>query len=432
MRIDVAPRLAKVTPFYYGWVILFAAGTSLFVRNAAASLTISVFIFPISEELGWSRTLIAGAASAGGLAASGASPLVGWLSDRYGVRIVLATSVLALGLSTISLAWATVPIAFYLAYGTSRVIFSSPTQIGASVVVSRWFVRLRGRATGILFMAHSAGMALFPLIAGIIIEARGWRDAWIFLGILVWAVALGPVWLLIIQRPEDVGMRPDGDKAPPDDASNQPAAPRQAEATWTLREAMRTPALWMLASAAGALFLVQAGTNTHQGAFFRDEGLSVALAASAVSLNAIFAGVGSVFWGWVAEKFAVRYVFAAVALVMATASILFTTVSTTAEAFAYAALFGFALGGILVVPPVAFANYFGRRSLGAIRGVTEPFTSLGQAIGALAAGAVFDLTDSYRLAFISFAVIGLATIFLLLLTKPPRHATDAIHSESII
>ena len=73
------------------------------------------------------------------------------------------------------------------------------------------------------------------------------------------------------------------------------------------------------------------------------------------------------------------------------------------------------------MPPVAFANYFGRGSLGTIRGVTEPFTSLGQAIGAVLAGAVFDITGSYQIAFVSFAAIGLATIVLLLLTKPPRH-----------
>ena len=148
--MQVGSRLARRTPFYYGWVILFAAGSSMFARNAAASLTLAVFIYPMAQDLGWSRTLIAGAAGAGGLLATGASPVVGWLSDRYGVRVVLLASILILGLSTISLGWATVPIAFYIAYSAGRVMFASPIQIGASVVVSRWFVRLRGRASGLL------------------------------------------------------------------------------------------------------------------------------------------------------------------------------------------------------------------------------------------------------------------------------------------
>ena len=131
------------------------------VRNTAASLTLAVFIYPLSEDLGWSRTLIAGAASFGGLAASGVSPLVGWLIDRYGTRLILGLSVFVLGLATISLSWATIPITFYLAYGVGRVIFASPVQIGSSVVVSRWFIRMRGRAIGTLFMSHSIGMIAF-------------------------------------------------------------------------------------------------------------------------------------------------------------------------------------------------------------------------------------------------------------------------------
>ena len=181
------------------------------VRHATASLTIAVFIFPLSEELGWSRTRIAGAASFGGLAVSAVSPWVGWLVDRYGERVVRGASIFILGLSTISLAWATVPLAFYLAYGVGRVIFSSPVQIGSSVVVSRWFVRMRGRATGIVFGSHSIGLVLFPLIASVVIGASGWREAWGVFGILVLSIALVPTTLLIVQQPEDVGLRPDGD-----------------------------------------------------------------------------------------------------------------------------------------------------------------------------------------------------------------------------
>ena len=203
-------QLINRLPFFYGWTILFAAGSSMVVRNATASLTLAVFIFPMSEDLGWSRTLIAGAASLGGLVATVASPLVGWALDRYGARTILTVSVLILGLSTVSLAWATVPIAFYLAYGLGRVIFASPLNIGPSVVVSRWFVRRRGRATGILFLSHSLGMITFPLIAGLVIKYRGWEDAWAVLGVLVWILALGPVSMLVRQSPESVGLLPDG------------------------------------------------------------------------------------------------------------------------------------------------------------------------------------------------------------------------------
>ena len=424
--IDLGKRLAPRTPFFYGWVILFSAGSTQVVRNATASLTIAVFIFPLSEELGWSRTLIAGAASFGGLAASGVSPAVGWLVDRYGARLILAVSIFILGLSTISLAWATVPVAFYLAYGVGRVIFSSPVQIGSSVVVSRWFVRLRGRTSGILFGSHSIGLVAFPLIASVVIGTSGWREAWIVLGLLVWGIALLPVSLLIVQQPEDVGLRPDGDPPLPaievgqqgDEAPTPLPVPE--EPVWTLREAMRTPALWMFATATGMVFLVQAGVNTHLAAYLRDEGLTAAFAGFGISLNAVFLGLGSIFWGWITEKFPARYVLAAVAISVGGASALFIIADSTVEILVYAVLFGFGVGGLLSVPPVGYADYYGRRSLGAIRGVTEPLTTFGQAIGAVAAGLVFDLTESYQLAFMAFAVMGGLAMVLVLFARPPR------------
>ena len=422
-------RLAHRLPFFYGWIVLASASSTQVVRNASASLTLAVFIYPLAAdpELGWSRTLISGAASVGGLAASALSPLVGWLIDRYGARFVLASSVFIMGLATISLAWATIPIFFYIFYGISRVIFASPIPIGASVVVSRWFVRMRGRTNGILFASHSIGLVAFPLIASGVIAAHGWPAAWIVLGALVWIIALVPVTLLIVQQPEDLGLRPDGDPAPDvvADSTDEPEssaaalAPAPEEPAWTLKEAMKTPALWILAAGVGTLFLVQAGINTHLAALLRDEGLSVFQSGLGLSLSAAFMGAGSLAWGWIAERFPVRYVLMAVAVAVAIPALLFLTADTTFEGLAFSALFGFGVGGMLSVPPVAYADYYGRRSLGAIRGVTEPFTSLEQAIGTVAAGLVFDLTGSYDIALTVFASLGGLTAVALLFARPP-------------
>lgn len=424
-------RLAHRLPFFYGWIVLASASSTQVVRNASASLTLAVFIYPLAAdpELGWSRTLISGAASVGGLAASALSPAVGWLIDRYGARLVLASSVFIMGLATISLAWATIPLFFYLFYGISRVIFASPIPIGASVVVSRWFVRMRGRTNGILFASHSIGLVAFPLIASGVIASHGWPMAWIVLGALVWIIALAPVTFLIVQQPEDLGLRPDGDseaaqlQARQAAAQTQPGAATVEEPAWTLKEAMKTPALWILAAGVGTLFLVQAGINTHLAALLRDEGLSVFQSGLGLSLSAAFMGAGSLAWGWVAERFPVRYVLTGVSVAVAVPALLFLTADTTFEGLAFSALFGFGVGGMLSVPPVAYADYYGRRSLGAIRGVTEPFTSLEQAIGTVAAGIVFDLTGSYDIALTVFASLGGLTAVALLFARPPVRQT---------
>ena len=319
----------------------------------------------------------------------------------------------------------TIPWVFYIAYGTGRVIFASPVQIGTSVVVSRWFVRMRGRTNGILGLSHSAGMVLFPLIASIVIAQSGWRDAWFVLSVVVFVVALLPVAVLIAEQPEDLGLRPDGDvedeQTVQADGNGSNSTPE--EPNWTSGEAMRTPALWLLAMATGMMFFMHAGSNTHAAAFFQDQGLGVVTAGVSISLNAIFLGISSLVWGRIVERVPARFVMAAVAINLAIGAFLFTLTDTTVEALAFSAFFGFGLGGMLVVPPVAYADYFGRSALGTIRGVTEPFTTLGQAVGVMIPGLIFDFVGgaSYLPFFYGAGFVGiLAAVASLFAVKPGR------------
>jgi sugar phosphate permease len=421
--------LARRTPFFYGWAIVGAAGSSMFVRNAAASLTLAVFIYPMTQDLGWSRTLMAGAASAAGVVAMFVSPATGWLLDRFGPRVLLGMSVLVLGFSSIGLAWATAPVAFYLLYGIGRIIFSSPVQIGAATVVSQWFVKRRGRATAALVVMHSLGMGLIPLYAQFIMNRfdGDWRPAWIGIGIAVWAVALVPVWGLLIRRPEDVGMSPDARTAEEAAALRVSGSRKPADdAQWTLREAVRTPALWMLAVVGGLMFFVHAGVNIHQAAFLRDRGLSATAAAGALTALAAGTALGSMLWGVLSERFPVRLVYASVAAWVGLVALLFLTVNSVAMAYTAALVFGIGLGGLLVVPPVIFADYFGRRSLGTIRGVTEPFVSFAQALGAIGAGLVFDITHSYSGVFPAFTGVAAVAVVVLLLARAPARPVPAV------
>ena len=424
--------LSRRLPFYYGWVVLGAAGSSMFVRNAAGSLTFAVFVPLIADDTGWSRALIGGAAAVGGLLATGASPPVGWAIDRFGARVVLVLGLVVIGLSTMAMAWLSVHIAiFYAALAVGRIMFSSPLNVGPATVVGRWFVRQRGRATGLLFLSHSGGMVVFPLVATWVSVAYGWETAWIVLGIMVYGIALLPASLLIAQRPENVGLLPDGDH--PDDVDDTVETSTTSDGQsadegmeWTTREAIRTPALWVLALGTGFLFLLQSGTNTYQADLLRSKGIDLALSQLSIVVNAVGTGIGSLLWGRVLEKMRVSYTYAIVALVMAVACAIFVVAETVWLAFLGAGLFGVAVAGILVVPPVAYANFFGRQSLGTIRGVTEPFTSLGQAIGAVMSGLVFHLAGGYGIAFIIYAALGALTAAALLLARPPAHPSIVV------
>ena len=418
----LAKKIAPNVPFYYGWVVLLAVGSSAIVRNAAASLMIGVFIASMNTELGWSRTLIAGAASVGGLAASVASVPAGWIVDKYKTQIVLSISVLLLGIATISLSWVTTPLAFYIAYGLGRVLFNSTFQIGSSVCISRWFVKYRGRATGLLFSFHSIGMLTFPLLAWTIIQWYDWRSAWLVIGILVLTISLPFTLLFIEHRPEDLGLLPDGASSNTDnDELEQNVA---EEVSWTLGEAAKTRVLWILAFSGGILFLLQSGMNVHQAALISDKGLAPWIAIMGVCCNAIFTGVGSVIWGRVLEFMPAKYAYSIDAMLLGVTLGLFTLIQGPISVFVLSSLFGLAIAGILCIPPVTYANYFGRNNLGKIRGITEPFISLGQAIGALTSGIIFDIYRSYDVALLSYCVLGIVAGVSFLIIKKPNYTSE--------
>lgn len=413
----LAKRISHKVPFYYGWIVLASVGTSAIVRNAAASLMIGVFIASMNSDLGWSRTVIAGAASVGGLAASVASVPAGWIVDKYKTQIVLSISVLMLGIATISLSWVTTPLAFYIAYGTGRVLFNSTFQIGSSVCISRWFVKYRGRATGLLFSFHSVGMLCFPLLAWAIIQSYSWRSAWLVIGVLVLVISLPFTFLFVEHKPEDLGLLPDGE--PFDDSDSDSTQPIGTEISWTLKEAAKTKVLWILAASGGILFLLQSGMNVHQAALITDKGLAPWVAIMGVSCNAIFTGIGSIIWGRILEFMPAKYAYSLDAIMLGLVLGLFTLIQGPISVFVLSSLFGFAIAGILCIPPVTYANYFGRNNLGKIRGITEPFISLGQAIGALTSGIIFDLYHSYDVALLSYCVLGLiAGVSFLIIKKP--------------
>ncbi|MFL2761798.1 MAG: MFS transporter [Dehalococcoidia bacterium] len=394
------------------------------VRNAASSLILAIFMYPMSQDLGWSRTLLVGAASFGALASSLIAPFIGWCVDRFGARPVLTICVFLLGLSTFLTGWATIPLVFYITFGFARILFNSPIQLTSTVVVSRWFIKWRGRANGILFFCHSVGMTAFPLLASIIIAIYGWQMAWHLLGVIVWFVSLIPVYVLIAETPESISLNPDGQKNIEEDEFENDV-PLKEETYWTLSEAINTSTLWKLAIAAGLFYVIHGGINVHMAAYFQDIGLSSTRAAIGVSLNAVFTGIGGLIFGWLIERMREKICYMIIAFIMGTSSLLFVSINNFTQAWIYASIFGVALGGMLVVPPVAIANYFGRKSLGQIRGFTEIFVSLGQAIGGIVSGVIFDYRNNYDIAFFVLAVVSImAFIIVATSSKPKKSSTN--------
>ena len=388
---------------------------------APSVFVLGIFLSPIADEFGWSRTLIAGAVSVGAVASMVLSPVAGWAVDRYGAGIILTASMVILGVAVISLAWATVPLFFYLGFATGRIIFHVPVQIGSGAVVSRWFIRKRGRAIGVLYLSGAIGGIVFIQIASIALSNWGVGAAWIALGITVIGVSVLPSALLIVDRPEDVGLEPDGSSsdAPESITIDLQQTQDLIEVDWTLREAMGTRSLWIMVGVVGTLFMTQAGVSVHVGAFYQDRGLSITAVASAITINGIVSGIGSLVWGAIIERVPVQRVMFFLMVLSAISTFLLFTVHSLAAAFAVSAVIGVVAAGGNVIPPVAYASYFGRRSIGSIRGIGETGVQVGQTIGPLLSGLAFDMNGSYKVAFVTFAIVALFGSVIVATSSPP-------------
>ena len=437
--MPLAARLQRILPFYYGWVVVGASGTAIFARMAPSITTLTVFIYPMSQELGWSRTLIAGSVSAGAIASMVLSPAIGWAIDRLGARLVLAGGVLVVGVAMISLAWATLPATFYLAYAAGRVVFHTAAPLGAGAIAARWFIRMRGRAVGITFFCGAVGGVVFTMLAALAIGSWGVAAAWIAIGAVCLAVALLPNLLLLAERPEDLGLRPDGDPprrpspegragVPPSGnpaaSSPTPANPaaddrERANDSWTVPETLRTASFWILALMGLATFFVQSGVNVHIAAYLRDQGLSLTNAAAVVTAGWVVSAAGSVGWGWLMERLPARWLYSAMLALLSGSVLLLLLVGGIGGALASAGLIGLVAAGGNITPAVVYADYYGRASLGRIRGLAEIGVLVGQSTGPLLAGVAYDLSGSYTLIFLVFAAIAAAGSLLVLYARRP-------------
>ena len=427
-------RLSRSLPFYYGWVIFaVSAVTSYSSRPMMAVATLSVFLVPMTEELGWSRGVFSGAVSLGGICAVAISPLVGWFIDRYGSSAAVAaggavSGACAVGLSLISNVWL-----FYALYVPGRMAFASPLELGTSTAISNWFIRRRAFALGLLNVTQGTGLALMPLLAHLIIMGWSWRIAWASLGAYTLAVAVVPGLLLLARRPEDMGLRADPAKGASlenvtassateaaDDGPTEPPEPG-----FTLRQASATRAFWLLAVFSGAGFMVQAGVSLHQAPHYIQQGLSGTAAAVIVSTFAISQVPGGMLWALLARRVPVRFLLGLAGLIVGAGALGTLLSGSLAGGLGAASVLGVGVGGLHVLLRLAWADYYGRRYLGSIRGFTLPVQLAGQSLGPIIAGFFYDSTGRYDTPFIIFTVaVWVAALMVMAATPPAWHSVS--------
>ena len=433
-------RLAHALPFYYGWVILGnGVSMSLSTRTVMAVATLSVFVVPMTQSMGWSVGMFSGAVSLGGLAAVFVSPIVGRWLDKYGAGVILGVGSFATGAIAIGLAFVAHPVAFYFLYVPGRMIFSGPLEMGLPTAISNWFIRRRPMGLAVDHIAKGAGLAIVPWAMQLIITGFDWRAAWVTLGILAFALGVVPSLLLVARRPEDMGLEPD--PAPARETSADPdtgassgsgSAGGFAEIDFTVGQALRTRAFWILAVFSGAAMMAQAGLSLHQVSHYISQGIDPRFAAISASTFALAQMPAGLFWAALARRVPIRVLMMGSSVVVALAAGGTVVSDWVLPEIISAAGIGFGVGGLHVLIRLVWADYYGRENLGTIRGLTMSVQVGGQALGPVIAGFMFDYFDSYRIPFTLFGVAVFMAGIMALAAKPPQAPTPVAPREPAV
>jgi sugar phosphate permease len=420
--------LARVVPFYYGWWVVIAAATIILIASAGPLYLFGTLVDPLEEEFGWSRAAIGAGPSIAALMAGLTVPVAGYLVDRVGVRPLLVAGVTLVGGGFLALSQIQTLWQFYISVAVIAVGMSLAALQVCQVAIAHWFVKKRGRALGILGAGEGAA-GVMVLLTALLIALFEWRAGLMIVGVGQLAICM-TLALTVRQRPEEMGLLPDGEPSglsqasgsPPPEAVNGQAGSSNIgpEEGLTIGQALQTRSFWLLTLALilgwiGALaIIVHVIAYLDESGGFTEEG--AALIAMGIPLGSL---VGRVGFGWLADYLNKRWLLATAWTLQGLGILIFAAVHSPWQAVVFLVVFAPAFGGAITVLPTLQAEYFGLRAFGTIQGLMWGMATLAPLVGPIFAGAVYDMVDTYRPAFLIMGLSALAAAPAVLMTRRP-------------
>jgi MFS family permease len=423
MRKAVAAKAGD--HFFYGWAMVAIASLGIFVSGPGQSHTFSVFIDPISRDLGISKATIATAYGLATLIAAFLLPQTGRLVDRFGARKAMIAITVLLGLCCMFFGAAANFLWLAIAFALLRFFGQGSLMLGSANFVSQWFSKRRGFAMGLMALGFGISMAVHPPLGQYLIETMGWRNAWIALGIITWVMMLPPLLFLAIDKPEEVGLLPDGEKRSPTDN-----APEENITGLTLSEALRTPTFYIVST--GWFLLAMLVTTLHfwQVQVLTKQGISTEFAAQSFTISAIAMVIAMPLVGRLFDNLRTRFVLALALLVTATSLTLVTMAATNPTAVAYAIIFGINNAFSMTMFGYIWPRYFGRKYLGSIQGTGQMIGVVGASLGPFPVGWAFDVLGDATWTLRALALLPvIAAITAILFLKTPKAVAGSEHLE---
>jgi MFS family permease len=394
---------------FYGWVIV-GAGAAVTCVGFGAMMSLGVFLQPMAEAMGWSRTGIATAAMLNFLFMGAGAVMWGSLSDRLGTRTVVLSGGLVLGLGMVLASRAGSLLQFQLLFGAMVGVASASFYAPMTALTTRWFTRHRSLAVALVSAGLSVGSTIMAPLAGWLIATYGWRTAMLVIGDLVWVVVI-PVAFLVRNPPRPAAGSPGGVSGPPE---------------LTIGRVLRTPQFAAIALTHFACCAAHSGPIFHLVSHAIDRGVPAMAAATILSVGGLASLAGKLVCGVVADRLGAKRVLVAGLALQAVAISLYLFTSGLAGFYVLGLAFGIAYGGVMPLYAILVREYFGERLVGTIFGAVSLMATLGMAIGPLTGGWLYDALGSYAWMFIGSSAIGLGAVAIAVTFRPPRERDPGV------
>ena len=400
---------------FYGWRMVAAGSGIQFLQAGLLHQAFGAYFALLTAEFGWSKTALSGAAALQPMEAAVLGPALGWIIDRFGPQGMIRIGVVTFGIGFMLLSQIESLVGFYGAFLVIALGASLCGFFPINVAIIHWFEKFRARALSALSLGLAFGGVCVPLVAWAM-QTWGWRATAFGSGLL--AIVVGwPLARLFRRRPEDVGETIDG--LPPAVAqAGEPEAPGPRE--FTTREALRTSAFWLLSLGHAFSLLVVYAVSVHAITHMK-EGLGYTLAQASLIITLMTASqvCGVLLGWWIGDKYEKRLLAAGCMLMHGAGLLMLTYATGTGMLVAFALLHGGAWGLRGPFMQAIRADYFGRRSIGMILGLSALIIVIGQIGGPIVAGIFADITGNYRMGFTVLAILAiLGSLFFLLAKRP--------------
>ncbi len=409
---------------FYGWYIV-GASSGIGLANAATAISIlTIFIGPMGDELGWTRTEIAGAASLGAILGAVLSPVIGGLFDRYSPRLVLVCGGLLIVLALMYLSVVQTLLGFYIAMTVARISGQGLVKVGVATSVAKWFLRFRGRAMGIVYFAEAAGFIILAPLTQVVMQVGDWRMTWLALGCVMFVIGVLPVALVMRRQPADMGLALDGVNPGQRLVTTGHAPsykPNDDEANWSTAQMVRTSAFWLLLASLFAISVAISGIALHFVPHLTQQGLSSQSAVAAISIMFTAGAVSALAMGIAGERISLKLALVVAYLAVALSQVILIYTNSVSDAYLFAVIHGISTATVNLMSLLLWPHFYGTKSIGFIYGINRAAQVSGYAIGPLIGGLIYDATGSYRNALVCFAALAVFSALVFLFARRPSN-----------